>query len=184
MDRSGRPAPAGRVAAGNAPTPLRVRPARPSGHRRSPDQLPRQRLGVRPSGHRRPLARGLLRRLGLRHLRTRPYTPRTNGKAERLVQTTLREWAYARSYPCIEQRASAFHSWLHHYSWLAPAPRQPRLQTSHLPHPDEQRAGFTQPVRALSRRARQARPWPYRGPAPRSRETRETRVVAGVRWRF
>lgn len=40
--------------------------------------------------------RRLLKRLGLRHLRTRPYTPRTNGKAERLVQTALREWAYAR----------------------------------------------------------------------------------------
>ena len=40
--------------------------------------------------------RRLLRRLGLLHVRTRPYTPRTNGKAERLVQTALREWAYAR----------------------------------------------------------------------------------------
>lgn len=43
--------------------------------------------------------RRLLQRLGLRHLRTKPYTPRTNGKAERLVQTALREWAYARSEP-------------------------------------------------------------------------------------
>jgi len=38
-------------------------------------------------------------RLGLRHLRTRPYTPRTNGKAERFIQTLLREWAYRRAYP-------------------------------------------------------------------------------------
>ena len=37
----------------------------------------------------------LLRRLGIRHIRTRPYTPRTNGKAERFIQTLLREWAYA-----------------------------------------------------------------------------------------
>ena len=36
------------------------------------------------------------RRLGLKHLRTRPYTPRTNGKAERFIQSALREWAYAR----------------------------------------------------------------------------------------
>ena len=52
--------------------------------------------------------RRLVRRLGLRHLRTRPYTPRTNGKAERLVQTTLREWAYARAYDTSAQRAEAF----------------------------------------------------------------------------
>jgi len=61
--------------------------------------------------------RRLVRRLGIRHLRTRPYTPRTNGKAERLVQTSLREWAYARSYANSEQRAHAFTGWLHHYNW-------------------------------------------------------------------
>lgn len=64
--------------------------------------------------------RRLLRRLGMRHLRTRPYTPRTNGKAERLVQTTLREWAYARSYASSQQRAGAFLQWLHHYNWHRP----------------------------------------------------------------
>jgi len=64
--------------------------------------------------------RRLVRRLGMRHLRTRPYTPRTNGKAERLVQTSLREWAYARSYASSEQRASALTSWLHHYNWHRP----------------------------------------------------------------
>ena len=61
--------------------------------------------------------RRLVRRLGMRHLRTRPYTPRTNGKAERLVQTCLREWAYARSYANSEQRAGALPGWLHHYNW-------------------------------------------------------------------
>ena len=64
--------------------------------------------------------RRLVHRLGMRHLRTRPYTPRTNGKAERLVQTSLREWAYARSYASSEQRASAFRGWLHHYNWHRP----------------------------------------------------------------
>ena len=64
--------------------------------------------------------RRLVRRLGMRHLRTRPYTPRTNGKAERLVQTSLREWAYACSYDNSEQRANALTHWLHHYNWHRP----------------------------------------------------------------
>ena len=41
----------------------------------------------------------LCRRRDLRHRRTRPYRPRTNGKAERFIQTSLREWAYRRAYP-------------------------------------------------------------------------------------
>src|SRR5690606_40797177 len=58
--------------------------------------------------------------LGLRHLRTRPYTPRTNGKAERLVQTALREWAYARAYDSADQRQQALPQWLHQYNWHRP----------------------------------------------------------------
>lgn len=64
--------------------------------------------------------RRLVRRLGLRHLRTRPYTPRTNGKAERFIQTTLREWAYARSYENSTQRAAHWLTWLHRYNWHRP----------------------------------------------------------------
>jgi transposase InsO family protein len=60
------------------------------------------------------------RRLGLKHKRTRPYTPRTNGKAERFIQTSLREWAYARAYDCSEQRADHLLPWLHHYNWHRP----------------------------------------------------------------
>jgi len=59
----------------------------------------------------------LLRRLRLRHKRTRPYTPRTNGKAERFIQTALREWAYARSYDSSTQRAAHLNPWLHQYNW-------------------------------------------------------------------
>ncbi|ANB16222.1 Integrase catalytic region [Dokdonella koreensis DS-123] len=55
-----------------------------------------------------------LRRLRLKHRRTRPYTPRTNGKAERFIQTGLREWAYARSYDSSDQRAENLMPWLHH----------------------------------------------------------------------
>ncbi|MNP05564.1 IS2 transposase TnpB [compost metagenome] len=64
--------------------------------------------------------RRLCRRLGLRHVRTKPYTPRTNGKAERFIQTSLREWAYARSYESSEQRAVHLPMWLHHYNWHRP----------------------------------------------------------------
>ena len=58
--------------------------------------------------------------LGLRHLRTRPYTPRTNGKAERFIQTCLREWAYAKAYPSSDRRADELPFWLHRYNWHRP----------------------------------------------------------------
>src|SRR5580698_3494270 len=61
-----------------------------------------------------------LRRLKIKHLRTKPYTPRTNGKAERFVQTSLREWAYARAYNTSEERAAELPIWLHRYKWHRP----------------------------------------------------------------
>ncbi|WP_339764741.1 IS481 family transposase [uncultured Hoeflea sp.] len=60
------------------------------------------------------------RDLGLKHIRTRPYTPRTNGKAERFIQTALREWAYAVSYPNSNDRAEQLPVWLHRYNWHRP----------------------------------------------------------------
>jgi len=51
--------------------------------------------------------------LGLSHHSTKPYTPRTNGKAERFIQTCLREWAYARAYYHSHQRRDALPRWLH-----------------------------------------------------------------------
>lgn len=60
------------------------------------------------------------RKLGLRHVRTRPYTPRTNGKAERFIQTALREWAYAVAYPNSDRRAAELPVWLHRYNWHRP----------------------------------------------------------------
>lgn len=60
------------------------------------------------------------KRLGLRHIRTRPYTPKTNGKAERFIQTSLREWAYARAYTTSRQRAAELPFWLHRYNWHRP----------------------------------------------------------------
>jgi transposase InsO family protein len=61
-----------------------------------------------------------LARLGVRHLRTRPYTPRTNGKAERFIQTALREWAYARPYRSSKARAGALGSFLACYNTTRP----------------------------------------------------------------
>ena len=60
------------------------------------------------------------RDLDVRHLRTRPYTPRTNGKAERFIQTALREWAYAVAYPTSCHRAADLPVWLHRYNWHRP----------------------------------------------------------------
>ena len=64
--------------------------------------------------------RDACRTLGLKHIRTRPYTPRTNGKAERFIQTALREWAYARAYRNSTQRAHQLPAWLHRYNWHRP----------------------------------------------------------------
>ncbi|AMX95564.1 MULTISPECIES: IS481 family transposase [Mesorhizobium] len=60
------------------------------------------------------------RDLGLKHVTTRPYTPKTNGKAERFIQTALREWAYAIAYPTSDHRAAELPVWLHRYNWHRP----------------------------------------------------------------
>lgn len=64
--------------------------------------------------------RNACKQLGLRHIRTKPYTPKTNGKAERFIQTALREWAYAKAYPTSDRRAEELPGWLHRYNWHRP----------------------------------------------------------------
>jgi len=64
--------------------------------------------------------RAACQRHGLRHLFTRLYTPRTNGKAERFIQTSLREWAYAVVYFHSAHRAAHLSPWLHRYNWHRP----------------------------------------------------------------
>lgn len=60
------------------------------------------------------------KRLRLKHIRTKPYTPKTNGKAERFIQTALREWAYATAYPSSDHRADELPLWMHRYNWHRP----------------------------------------------------------------
>jgi transposase InsO family protein len=58
--------------------------------------------------------------LGIRHIRTRPYTPKTNGKAERFIQTMLREWAYAIPFKSSDRRAADLPRWLAWYNQQRP----------------------------------------------------------------
>ena len=60
------------------------------------------------------------KRSHLRHIRTKPYTPKTNGKVERFIQTSLREWAYAYAYQNSQQRRDRLPYWLHRYNWHRP----------------------------------------------------------------
>lgn len=86
------------------------------------------RLGVRVervmtdngSAYRSKLFAKALTDAGARHIRTRPYTPRTNGKAERFIQTSLREWAYARPYASSQQRSDAIGPWIDDYNLNRP----------------------------------------------------------------
>src|SRR5436190_5288419 len=64
--------------------------------------------------------RNACRDLGLKHIRTKPYTPKTNGKAERFIQSALREWAYAQAYPTSQRRDEELAFWLHRYNWHRP----------------------------------------------------------------
>jgi transposase InsO family protein len=58
--------------------------------------------------------------LGIQHKFTRAYRPQTNGKAERFIQSALREWAYGWTYQNSQQRTNALTSWQHHYNWHRP----------------------------------------------------------------
>ena len=83
--------------------------------------------------------RAACQELGFEHLRTRAYTPRTNGKAERLIGTMLRSWARAFAYRSSAHRAQALAGWLRWYNrrrhaslgGLPPASRVPHLRGLH-----------------------------------------------------
>lgn len=86
------------------------------------------RLGIRTQrlmtdngpAYRSHLHAGACRRLSIRHIFTRPYRPRTNGKVERLIQTLLREWAYAAAYPTSSARTRALAGYLDWYNTTRP----------------------------------------------------------------
>jgi len=72
------------------------------------------------SAYRSRLFADALKEAGARHVRTRPYTPRTNGKAERFIQTNLREWAYAKPYASSDQRNADRGPWIDNYNLNRP----------------------------------------------------------------
>ena len=72
------------------------------------------------SAYRSGLFRKAVADAGARHVRTRPYTPRTNGKAERFIQTSLREWAYAKPYRSSRERSQAIGPWTDAYNLSRP----------------------------------------------------------------
>ena len=72
------------------------------------------------SSYRSRQFRHACQQMAIKHHRTRPYTPRTNGKAERFIQTALREWAYAIVYNTSDQRRAQLPVWLHRYNWHRP----------------------------------------------------------------
>jgi len=71
-------------------------------------------------GYRSHLFRHAWQALGLRHLLTRPYTPKTNGKAERFIKTMLQDWAYAVPYGSSDSRNRQLPRWLKHYNHHRP----------------------------------------------------------------
>jgi transposase InsO family protein len=83
------------------------------------------------NGYRSRAHAGVCRRLGLRHLRTEPYRPRTNGKAERFIKTLTLRWAYGGVYATNHQRRAALPGFLDHYNYRRPhraLNRQPPIQ--------------------------------------------------------
>jgi transposase InsO family protein len=69
------------------------------------------------TGYRSHVFAAACRQAGVQHRRTRPYTPRTNGKAERFIQTMLREWAYGLTFRTSSARTVVLDRWLHYYNW-------------------------------------------------------------------
>jgi hypothetical protein len=122
--------------------------------------------------------RDACRQLDLKHIRTKPYTPKTNGKAERFIQTALREWAYAQAYPTSERRAQELPIWLHRYNWHRPhggikskktdqQTRSVRGQPVEPPHLGRPRSSYRAKANTALRFPDRPAPWNARHLAPR-----------------
>jgi transposase InsO family protein len=83
------------------------------------------------SGYRSRRFQALRAQHGIRHIRTRPYTPRTNGKAEAFIRILQPEWAYAFAYPSSGHRARALPGWVRWYNHGALGGRPPISRISH-----------------------------------------------------
>lgn len=81
---------------------------------------PKKLLTDNGSAYRSKEFRAMREAFGIKHSRTRPYRPRTNGKAERLIQTALREWAYGPTWQNSDERNQALRAWLHFYNHHRP----------------------------------------------------------------
>ncbi len=92
--------------------------------------------------------RDTCRQFNLKHIRTRIYTPRTNGKAERFIQTAIREWAYARLYQNSSERNLSLLPWIHDYNW-----HRPHASLNQMP-----------PISPLRTRCQQPRETPHLAP--------------------
>jgi hypothetical protein len=120
-----------------------------------------------PCYHSRAFAR-FCQQIEIKRRYTRPYTPRTNGKAERFIQTAIREWAYARAYLSSSIRAAELSTWIHLYNWHRPHAslgNAPPISRSGLDRNNLLRQHISQfPTRTPSRRT----PFRRRRPAARS----------------
>jgi transposase InsO family protein len=92
------------------------------------------------TGYRAHRFRDACRGLRLRHIRTKPRTPQTNGKAERFIQTLLREWAYGRCYLSSRLRAQQLPRWLNFYNG-----ERPHASLAYLPPLSRRPLGCDQP---------------------------------------
>ena len=116
--------------------------------------------------------RDACRDLGIKHIRTKPYTPKTNGKAERFIQTALREWAYAQAYPTSDRRAARAAD-LAAPIQLAPTPRWYKISNADQQARSNQGQPLEAPHLVHDRAPHMPRPWSTHFPPHRHRLGRQ-----------
>jgi transposase InsO family protein len=120
---------ASRAAGGLSHPGVGTRRAKTGGDRGQPGDITVERLITdNGSAYRATIHSIACRLLGIRRLRTRPYRPQTNGKAERFIRTLLAGWAYGAIYRSSTERTAALTGWLDWYNT-----RRPHGSLSHKP---------------------------------------------------